>query len=73
MTTVSNWGRWGPEDEIGTANFIAPENVVQAIREVRPFAVDVASGVESAPGIKDAAKLRAFFAAVSQADKTIGL
>jgi hypothetical protein len=32
MTTVSNWGRWGPKDEIGTANFIAPENVVQATR-----------------------------------------
>jgi uncharacterized membrane protein YkvA (DUF1232 family) len=34
-TTVSNWGRWGPEDEIGPANFIAPENVFQATRLVK--------------------------------------
>ncbi len=45
------------------------ENVGQAIREVRPYAVDVASGVESAPGKKDREKLRAFFAAVAEADR----
>ncbi|HEX8976003.1 MAG TPA: phosphoribosylanthranilate isomerase [Solirubrobacteraceae bacterium] len=39
-------------------------NVGQAIAAVRPYAVDVASGVESAPGIKDPAKLEAFAAAV---------
>ena len=51
------------------AGGLTPENVGQAIREVRPYAVDVASGVESAPGLKDPAKLRAFFEAVEQADR----
>ena len=57
--------KFGP---IILAGGLTPENVGQAIREVRPFAVDVASGVESAPGKKDPAKLRAFFAAVEAAD-----
>jgi phosphoribosylanthranilate isomerase len=39
------------------------ENVSDAIRQVRPYAVDVASGVEVAPGIKDHRKIRAFIAA----------
>jgi phosphoribosylanthranilate isomerase len=39
------------------------EHVAAAIATARPFAVDVASGVEAAPGIKDPDRLRAFFAA----------
>src|SRR6266566_2638359 len=51
------------------AGGLTPENVGEAIRQVKPFAVDVASSVESAPGKKDSAKLRAFFAAVEKADR----
>ena len=43
---------------------LTPENVADAIRQVEPFAVDVASGVESEPGRKDPVKLRRFFEAV---------
>jgi phosphoribosylanthranilate isomerase len=42
-------------------------NVREAIACVRPHMVDVSSGVESAPGVKDAGKLQAFFAAVAAA------
>ena len=41
-----------------------PENVKSAVATVHPYAVDVSSGVEAAPGIKDENKLRAFFAAL---------
>ena len=67
-----NWALAREANRFGTiilAGGLTPENVGQAIREVRPFAVDVASGVEAAPGRKDPAKLRAFFAAVAEADK----
>ncbi len=43
---------------------LGPENVGQAIIHLRPWGVDVDSGVESRPGIKDPGKLRAFIAAV---------
>ena len=45
-----------------------PQNVTGAIQQVRPWAVDVSSGVESAPGIKDAAKIAAFMSGVRNAD-----
>ena len=43
-------------------------NVVQAIHVVRPFAVDVSSGVEAAPGIKDASRIHTFIKAVREVD-----
>ena len=47
---------------------LTPANVGEAIAVARPFAVDTASGTESAPGRKDPAKLRDFFVAVDAAD-----
>jgi phosphoribosylanthranilate isomerase len=46
------------------AGGLTTENVTDAIRQVHPYAVDVASGIETAPGIKDHTKIAAFIAAV---------
>jgi phosphoribosylanthranilate isomerase len=46
---------------------LRPENVCAAITTVRPYAIDVSSGVEARPGVKDPERLRAFFEAVAEA------
>jgi phosphoribosylanthranilate isomerase len=48
---------------------LRPDNVAEAIRVARPFAVDSASGTEAAPGRKDPQKVEAFFRAVETADR----
>ena len=53
------------------AGGLTPENVAEATLYVRPYAVDVASGVESAPGKKDRVRLRQFFAEVSRANRQL--
>lgn len=74
LLDVHDPGRWGGtgrtfdwsavgegfERPIVLAGGLAPENVEDAIRRVRPFAVDVCGGVESAGGVKDEARLAAF-------------
>ena len=49
------------------AGGLTPENVAEAISSVAPYAVDVCSGVESRPGVKNPARVREFFAAVRRA------
>ena len=55
-----HWRNAGGEGRLVLAGRLGPENVRAAIRAVGPWAVDAASQLESAPGIKDHAKVRAF-------------
>lgn len=57
------------ERRIWLAGGLRPENVAEAIRHVRPHGVDLASGVESAPGVKDLELVRRLVEAVRAADR----
>jgi len=68
---VIHWGLAAAASRIRRvvlAGGLDPHNIQDAVREVRPFAVDVSSGVEHEPGIKDHARLRAFVEGVRAAD-----
>ena len=65
---------WGIVPSLGLqrpvilAGGLTPENVAEAIEKVQPFAIDVNSGIELRPGLKDYDKLRVLFEEVRRAD-----
>lgn len=60
--------QYRPPGPLVLAGGLSPDNVAEAVRRVRPFAVDVNSGVERAPGLKEIARIRQVVAEVRRAD-----
>jgi phosphoribosylanthranilate isomerase len=68
-----DWGLIdGIEGRIILAGGLRPDNVAEAIQKVRPYAVDVSTGVESVPGKKDPRLMEAFVRQVRQSDRGSG-
>ncbi len=67
LALAGEFKRAHPAITLWLAGGLTPENVADAVRAVRPAVVDVSSGVESTPGGKDAAKMRAFVQAARRA------
>lgn len=67
---VFDWARIPAtvQDRLVLAGGLVPDNVEAAVRGVRPFAVDVSSGIEDAPGVKSPDRMMAFVRAVRRAD-----
>lgn len=62
--------RWTDNRPLILAGGLTPDNVVDAVQRVRPYGVDVSSGVESAPGVKDHRKVKQFIARARQLEAT---
>ncbi len=63
-----DWSRPVVADQpLWLAGGLGPDNVAEAVRRLQPYAVDVSSGVEAAPGVKDAGRVRTFIHQAKQA------